>query len=150
MAVPDQEEDVLAIKNLIGAHFRGLRWSPGTRPDWATFAADFLPDASLFPAARPVRRQTLDAFINRMNGVAEGALRSFEETTLGMQILIFGNVAIVLSASELLENNAQVNHDVSGYLLLKDEGKWRIAAHAWDHASDQMPVPEQLRHSRGN
>ncbi len=146
MAVPDETDDVRAIETLIGAHFDGLRWSPGTRPDWATFAADFLPDASLFPAARPVRRQTLDAFIARMDGVAGGTLHSFEEKTLGMQVLVFGNVAVVLAASEMLENGTEVNRDVSGYLLLKDEGRWRIAAHAWDKASDEKPVPEHLRH----
>ena len=80
-----------------------------------------------------------------MNGVAEGALRSFEEKTLGMQILVFGNVAVVLAASEMLENGTEVNHDVSGYLVLKDEGKWRIAAHAWDKATEQRPVPDHLR-----
>jgi hypothetical protein len=69
---------------------------------------------SLFPAARPVRRQTLDAFIARMNGVAQGSLRSFEEKTLGMQVLVFGNVSVVLAASEMLENGTEVNHDVSG------------------------------------
>lgn len=145
MAALEENDDLQAIRSLIGAHFRGLRWTPTTRADWTTFSADFLPDASLFPAARPARRQTLDAFITRMNGVAQGALRSFEETTLGMQILRFGNVAVVLSASEMVENGTEVNHDVSGYLLVKSEGKWRIAAQAWDHASDQMPVPEALR-----
>lgn len=145
MAAHEQNDDVQAIKELIGGHFRGLRWTPSTRPDWATFSADFLPDASLFPAARPVRRQTLDAFIARMNAVAQGALRSFEETTLGMQVLVFGNVAVVLSASKMLENEEKQNYDVSGYLLLKDAGKWRIGAHAWDHASDDMPVPEELQ-----
>ena len=145
MVAADENEDERAIKALIGAHFDALRWSPGTAADWATFAADFLPDASLFPAARPARRQTLDAFITRMNGVAAGALRSFEEKTLGMQVLVFGNVAVVLAASEMLENGTEVNHDVSGYLLLKDGGKWRIAAHAWDKASEQRPVPQHLR-----
>lgn len=147
MTAIDQADDVQAIKRLIGSHFESLRWTPNTRPDWATFSADFLPDASLFPAARPVRRQTLDAFTTRMDAVAKGALRSFEETTLGMQILVFGNVAVVLSASRMLENNTETNHDVSGYLVLKDAGKWRIAAHAWDHATDQLPLPEQLRRS---
>lgn len=145
MAVVDENDDARAIRTLIGAHFQGLRWSPSTRPDWTAFTADFLPDASLFPAARPVRRQTLDAFITRMNGLAQGTLRSFEETTLGMQILVFGNVAVVLAASEMIENGAELNQDVSGYLLVKDDGKWRIAAHAWDHASGQQPVPEYLR-----
>jgi ketosteroid isomerase-like protein len=145
MTLLNGTDDVQAIKELIGAHLDALRWSPGTRADWATFAADLLPDASLFPSARPVRRETLDAFITRMNGVAEGPWRSFEEKTLGMQVLVFGNVAVVLAASEMLENGSEVNQDVSGYLVLKDEGKWRIAAHAWDKANEQRPVPEYLR-----
>lgn len=147
MVILDENDDARAIRTLIGAHFQGLRWTPTTRPDWAAFTADFLPDASLFPAARPARRQTLDAFITRMNGLAQSTLRSFEETTLGMQILVFGNFAVVLAASEMVENGTEVNQDVSGYLLVKDDGKWRIAAHAWDHASEQRPVPEQLRHA---
>ena len=147
MTILDENGDIRAIKTLIDAHFRGLRWTPTQHADWATFVADFLPDASLFPAARPVRRQTLDAFITRMNGLAQGTLRSFEETTLGVQILLFGNVAVALSASEMVENDTQVNHDVSGFLLVKDEGKWRIAAHAWDHATKERPVPEHLRHT---
>lgn len=145
MAAIDESDETRAIRALIGAHFQGLRWSPTTSPDWDAFRSDFLPDSSLFPAARPVRRQTLDAFIARMNGVAQGTLRSFEETTLGMQVLVFGNVAVVLAASRMLENGTEVNHDVSGYLLVKSEGTWRIAAHAWDHASEQSPVPEDLR-----
>ncbi len=138
------DDDETAIRALIGAHFESLTWTPTTRADWDTFAADFLPDASLFPAARPAQARTLDGFIERMNGVAQGSLRSFEEHTLGMRVLAFGNVAIVLAASEMLENETDVNHDVSAYLLVKTEGEWRIAAHAWDQASEEMPVPESL------
>ena len=138
-------DDENAIRNLIGAHFQGLKWTPTTQADWATFATDFLPDASLFPAARPARAKTLYAFIERMNGVAEGSLRSFEERTLGMRVLVFGSVAVALAASEMVENGVEVNHDVSGYLLVKDASEWRIAAHAWDQASEGMPVPEHLR-----
>jgi hypothetical protein len=145
MMAPGEIDDLQAIRTLIARHFDGLRWSDGTRPDWETFSADFLPDASLYGATRPVRRQTLEAFIARMNSVAEGTLHSFEEKTLGMQVLVFGNIAVVLAASQMLENGTDVNHDVSGYLVLKEEGKWRIAAHAWDKASEQKPVPEHLR-----
>ena len=137
-------DDETAIRALIGAHFESLTWTPTTGADWDTFAADFLPDASLFPAARPAQARTLDGFIERMNGVAQGSLRSFEEHTLGMRVLAFGNVAVVLAASEMLENGTDVNHDVSAYLLVKSEGEWRIAAHAWDQASEEMPVPESL------
>ena len=145
MNIRGDTSDEDAIRALIGAHFEGLKWTPSTQPDWDTFSADFLPDALLCGAARPAQARTLDAFIERMNGVAEGSLRTFEEHTLGMQILMFGNVAVVLAASEMLENETEVNHDVSGYLLVKNEGEWRIAAHAWDQATDQMPVPDQLR-----
>ncbi len=145
MGAREGNGDEKAIRALIGAHFQGLKWTPTTQADWPTFAADFLPDASLFPAARPARAKTLDEFIERMNGVAQGSLRSFEERTLGMQVLDFGNVAVVLAASELIENGTEVNHDVQGYLLDKDESAWRISAHAWDQANEQMPIPEHLR-----
>ena len=141
----ERNVDAQAIQTLIGAHFQGLRWAPGSAPDWEAFASDFLPEALLVPAARPARRQTLEAFIARMNGVAQGTLHSFEESTLGMQISVFGNVAVVLAASRMLENDTEVNHDVSGYLLVKSDGAWRIAAHAWDHATEHNPVPESLR-----
>ena len=145
MHTNQQDGDEQAIQALIGSHFEGLKWTPTTRPVWASFATDFLPGASLFPASRPVQAKTLDAFIERMNNVARDALQSFKEHTLGMEILVFGNVAVVLAASEMIENESEANHDVSGYLLVKDEGEWRIAAHAWDHASEQMPVPDHLR-----
>ncbi len=145
MDIREGNGDAKAIRALIGAHFQGLKWTPSSQADWSTFSADFLPGASLYPAARPARAKTLDEFIERMNSVAQGSLRSFEERTLGMQVLVFGNVAVVLAASEMVENGTEVNHDVSGYLLVKDECEWRIAAHAWDQASEQMPVPEHLR-----
>jgi len=145
MDIRDESRDEKAIRTLIGAHFEGMKWSPNTKADWASFAADFLPEATLFPAARPVQARTLDQFIERMKGVAEGTLHTFEEHTRGMQILFFGNVAVVLAASEMLENGSEENHDVSGYLLVKDDGDWRIAAHAWDQANEEKPVPEHLR-----
>ena len=144
MDIREGNGDEKKIRALIGAYFQGLKWTPNTRADWAKFGADFLPDASLFPAARPAQAKTLNEFIERMNGVALGSLRSFEERTLGMQVLVFGNVGVVLAASEMVENGTEMNHDVSGYLLIKDKGEWHIAAHAWDHASEQMPVPEHL------
>jgi len=146
MAGRDQSDDVRDIKNLISEQFRtGLQWTPSKPADWATFANGFLPDGSLFPAARPVRRQAVDAFIARMSGLAQNKLRSFQETMLGADVLVFGNIAVALAASELVENGTDVNHDVTGFLLVKSEGKWRIAAQAWDHESDEMPVPDRLR-----
>lgn len=66
------DSDESQIRALIGAHFGALKWSPGSNPDWRAFATDFIPEAQLFPAARPVQAKSLNAFIERMNSVAQG------------------------------------------------------------------------------
>ena len=88
--------------------------------------------------------RSLDDFIERMETVARTNLESFEEHTRGLKIMRFGNVAVVLAMSELLENGSEVNYDVSGYLLAKSDGKWSIIGHAWDQASEDNPVPGDL------
>lgn len=133
------------IRALIGEHFEAIRWEQGTNPDWDRFRKDFLPDAILFGAARPVQSRSVDGFIDRMETVARQNLHAFEEHTRGMKVLCFGNVAVVLALSEMLENGSEVNHDISGYLLVKSDGRWSIAAHAWDQAGEDKPVPEDLR-----
>ncbi len=102
MDIREGNDDEKAIRALIGAHFQGLKWTPTTQADGSTFAADVLADASLFPAARPAPAKTRDEFIERMNSVAQGSLRSFEERTLGMQILVFGNMAVVSAAAVVI------------------------------------------------
>ena len=138
-------DDESAIRALIAEHFEAMRWETGTDPDWDRFRKDFLPDAQLFGAARPVQMRTVEGFIERMETVARKNLRTFEEHTRGMKILRFGNVAVVLAMSEMLENGEEENQDVSCYLLVKSDGRWLIAAHAWDQASDDKPIPEDLR-----
>lgn len=137
--------DEAEIRSLVGAHFEAMRWKPGLEPDWDRFRSDLLPEAILLGAARPVTCRSLEDFIERMETVARLNLTSFEEHTRGMKILRFGNVAVVLAMSELLENGEDVNHDISGYLLVKSDGRWSIAAHAWDQAGDDKPVPDDLR-----
>ncbi len=138
----DDEEE---IRSLITDHFEGMRWGSGIEPDWDRFGQDFLPEAVLFGAARPVTARFLNEFIERMETVARSNLRSFEEHTRGMKILRFGNVAVVLAISKLLENGADVSHDISAYLLVKSDGRWSIAAHAWDQVREDNQVPLDLQ-----
>ena len=137
--------DEAEIRALIGEHFEPMRWDTEDDPDWQSFREDFHPGALLCGAARPAQLRTVDAFIERMETVARNNLPTFEEHTKGMKILCFGNVAVVLAMSEMLENGTEVNHDISGYLLVKSDGRWSIAAHAWDQAGEEKPVPDDLR-----
>ena len=136
--------DVRAIQSLIARQFASLSWAPGAPADWEAFAADFLPEAPLYPAARPVRRQTAAAFVERMKALAGTKLRSFREGVLGTEVRVFGNVAVALAACEMTENEADVSRGVEMLLLVKDDGAWRIAAQAWDTESPSKPIPRQL------
>jgi hypothetical protein len=139
-----ENHDRRAIEAIIERQFASLGWSPGRSADWQAFAADFFPDASLYPAARPARRQTVDAFVERMKGLG-AKLRSFRESMLGTEIHIFGNVAVALAGCEITENDAEVSRGVEALLLIKDEGTWRIVSQAWDTESETKPIPERLR-----
>ncbi len=137
--------DEREIRELIGAHFDALGWNEGELPDWDRFLADFHPDAVLYGAARPAQKRSLPEFVERMNGVATGGnLRVFRESTKTMELRIFGNIAVVTAASHLLENGTEENIDVSGYLLVKTDGAWKIAAHVWDTVDGSKPLPDWL------
>ena len=122
------------IRQLIAEHFEAMRWSEATEPDWGRFRQDFLADALLCDAARPVQFRLLNGFIELMETVTRRNLTSFEEHTRGTKILHFGNIALVLAMSELLENGSGTSHDISGYLIVKSDGRWSIMAHACEPA----------------
>ena len=45
------DEDVTAIRALVARQFDAMCWSPQTAARWNDFKADFVPEASLYPAA---------------------------------------------------------------------------------------------------
>jgi hypothetical protein len=66
MQTDPHSDDVQSIEALIARQFASLDWTPGVAADWTTFANDFFPGASLYPSARPAKRQSVEAFIERM------------------------------------------------------------------------------------
>ena len=144
MGTDEYSDDVRAIEALITRQFGSLGWVPGTPADWEAFAADFYPEAALYPAARPANCQTVEAFVERMKGLAATKLRSFKETVLGTEVHVFGNVAVALAACEITENDAGVNRGVEALLFIKDGGRWQIVSQAWDTESDTKPIPARL------
>jgi hypothetical protein len=144
MRVDQHEADVRAIEALVARQLASLSWVAGATADWDAFAADFFPGASLYPAARPARRQTVEEFVVRMKGLAATTLRAFRERVLGTEIHVFGNVAVAVAACAIIENAAEEVRGVEMLLLVKDEGRWRIVAQAWDGASASRPIPAHL------
>lgn len=74
----------------------------------------------------------------------QGTLERFVEHMLGLEIRVFGHVAVALAGCEMHENERTVTRDVSAFLLLKDGGHWRIAAQGWDRERADLPLPPAL------
>lgn len=144
--MPDSEgsSDKDAIRAIIISQFASLSWGGGHAPGWDDFAGDFLAGASLFPAARPAKPISVADFVERMRKLSATSLRTFDETVLGLDIRVFGNIAIAAAGAEMTENGAETSRSVEMMLLVKSEGSWKIAAQAWDKASESNPLPDTL------
>lgn len=136
--------DIQAIRQLIARQFHSLSWSRNSPADWEAFLADFSAEASLYPAARPVMKQTPSAFVDRMANLARNELTTFNEEILGTQISVFGNTAVGTAGCEITENGRETNRSVEMFLLVKDSGRWQIVAQAWDTESTAEPMPAHL------
>jgi len=144
MEANEHGDDVQAIEAVIARQFASLNWTPGKAADWDGFTADFFPEASLYPSARPAKRQTVEALIERMKGLEGTKLRSLKEAVLGTTIHVFGNVAVAVAVSEMTENGTEVHRGVEMLLLIKNEGTWQIVSQAWDTESPSQPIPKRL------
>ena len=137
-------DDHGAIEALIHRQFASLSWAPGKLAEWEGFAADSFPQASLYPSARPAKRQTVHAFVERNERrIGRDGRVSSEETVLGTEIRVFSNAALAFAACEITENDVEVNRSVEALLLIKDKVHGRSYP-AWDTASEAKPIPEDL------
>ena len=139
-----QPADMIAIRDIVARQFASVSWAPDRPADWTGFAADFVPGAPLYPAARPVRSQTVGAFVERMKGLAATSLPSLKERLLDLQIRGTANIAIATAVCEITENDAAPNRNVELMLLVKTEGAWKIAAQCWDAESPDDPILHSL------
>ena len=144
MSQDDPKADERAIRALIERQFAALCWSDGEGGDWPAFDGDFAADAVLYPAARPAKLQTVAGFAQRMAGLAKTDLRSLHEVLLGVDIRVFGNVALAAAGCEITENDTEANRGAELMLLVKTDGHWKIVAQAWDMERDGRKLPADL------
>lgn len=52
--------------------------------------------------------------------------------------------AVAVTACKNIENNSNVERVVEMMLLIKDQGKWKIAAQAWDKAGENQTLPADV------
>lgn len=137
-------DDIREIEALIARQFASLNWTTEAPANWDVFASDFFPEAALYPAARPAKRQSVEAFVERMRRLAASNLRSFHERVLGTEVRVFGNAAVAIAVCETTENETERNRSVEMMLLIKTDGAWQIVSQAWDHETLSNPIPPAL------
>jgi hypothetical protein len=137
-------QDDEAIRAIVERQFESLNWNPTTPANWAAFLEDFLPGASLYPAARPAKSQKPEEFVERMKGLATTKLRSFKEAPLGCKIRIFGSIVVAVAVCQLTENESQVTRGIEMMLLVKTDSRWQIVSQAWDTEGESKPIPADL------
>ncbi|MFK0162258.1 hypothetical protein [Rhizobium sp. NPDC090279] len=145
----DVNPDIEAIRALVERQFKSMSWMQGGMPDWAAFTVDFVPQAPLYASARPVQSQSVQQFVERMNGLVGTSLQSLDERVLGSVMHVFGNVAVAVVACESIENCAEVDRTVEMMLLVKNEGVWQIAAQAWDKENASHRVTARIWQGTG-
>ena len=144
MTAHDQGGNIRAIETLIARQFHSLSWSVEKQSDWASFEQGFFPGASLYAAARPAQSQAVAAFIERIKTLSRTSLRSFEQSVLGTEVHVFGNVAVALGVCRNIENRTVDVRGVEAFLLIKEEGAWRIVSQAWDTEGEATNIPDYL------
>lgn len=121
------------IRNLIESQFASLNWSVNHDADWETFRSLFFKNAQLIPSARPVKPKTVGEFEQRMRDLKDKKiLNSFSEKSVGMKILVVGNIGLALTGCEMTENISTTTRDVSAFLLVKNDNNWQIIAQGWE------------------
>jgi hypothetical protein len=137
----DDRPDAQAIRALVARQFSSLSWTELREADWSAFAGDFHEDASLWPSARPAKRQSVPGFLEQMQRLAKSTLTSREERVVGTEVRVFGNIAVAAATCEMLENDGPPTRTVEMLLLVKDEGRWRVVAQAWDKDGEAQVIP---------
>ena len=79
-----------------------------------------------------------------MKDLAETKLRSFTEKMLGQKIHVFGNIAVAISACEMIENDTDITRSAEMMLLTKTEGQWQIVSQTWDREAPSRSIPADL------
>ena len=97
-----------------------------------------------FPVPGPVNPSNVSTFVSRMKALSEGSLKTLDERCVGCNIHLHGNVAVAMAICELTENGAYASHNIEAMLLVKNEGRWVIAAQGWDSVTDKSGISDAL------
>jgi hypothetical protein len=125
---------------------------PGTTPDWDKVRAAFIPEAVV--VLRTSREGTtvfsVDGFVQDFVTFIERANvieRGFQERVVKVKTAVFHDMAHVLVLYEAFfpDSERPPQQGVDSFLVVKQDGQWKIAAVTNDIPTPEHPVPAELQ-----
>lgn len=145
----------VSVDTTIRALYEGVSHPPGVEPDWTRLRSIFLPEARFTLPKRAedpsYRVVNLDGFIALVSkGIAtrkaQGTEKGFSEREIARKADCFGNLCQVFSTYESKYTPADptpLQRGINSIQLVKDSGRWWVAAIAWDTERPDNPIPPQ-------
>jgi hypothetical protein len=141
----DYAQDEARIREIVEQMFEAISWSDTKAPDFDAFASAVRKDAVLVPSARPVSPTDIDTFVGRMSGQhSSGGMKTFDERANKTIVKVFGNLAVAIGSYQAQIDGGPIGRGANGFLLIRNEGDWQIAAMSWDSEGDGKPMPAEL------
>jgi len=141
----DYTADESRIRQIVEKMFTAISWTETRPPDFDTFSQAVRKDAVLVPAARPASPTTIDTFVARMSGQhRSGAMKTFDERAHKTIVKVFGNLAVAIGSYEAQIDGGPIGRGANGFLLIRNDDDWQIAAMAWDSEGEGKPLPAEL------
>jgi hypothetical protein len=139
-------------EGLVAEIYDLVSFEAGTRPDWDKVRALFIPEAVI--VLRTSRDATtvfsvegfVDDFVKFVEQTPAGDM-GFTEKVLSMEPLVFGDIAhvLVLYEARITGSPRAPTQGVDSFSLIKQEGRWKIAAITNELPGADRPVPGVLR-----
>ncbi|ABQ66869.1 hypothetical protein Swit_0501 [Rhizorhabdus wittichii RW1] len=141
----DYAKDEARIREIVEQMFEAINWSADKAPDFTAFAAAVRKDALLAPSARPVSPTDIETFVGRMRGQYEsGGMKTFDERANKTIVKVFGNLAVAIGSYRAQIDGGPIGRGANGFLLVRNDGDWQIAAMGWDSEGEDKPMPAEL------
>jgi ketosteroid isomerase-like protein len=145
LLVTNYTKDEDRIREIIGQMFEAVSWSETKAPDFTAFASAVRKDAVLVPSARPANPTDIKTFVDRMSGQhSSGAMKDFDEKAHKTKVTVFGNLAVAIGSYVARIDNGPLGRGANGFLFIRNDGDWQIAAMSWDNESEEKPLPPEL------
>jgi hypothetical protein len=150
---PSPQEDMTNTAEAVVTNLYTLVSSePGTTPDWDKVRAAFIPEAVV--VLRTSREaytvfsvegfvQDFVNFIERANVIERG----FQERVVKVKTTVFHDMAhvLVLYEASFPDSERPPQQGVDSFLVVRQDGEWKIAAVTNDIPTPEHPVPAELQ-----